>query len=63
MSKKKHFSKDNTPFYQSDGSHTNDDDPYCVDEYMDFVSNGRTDNERVEAQEYYNDYLSEKPES
>ena len=59
---KRKLIKDENPFYKSDGSWTDDDDLYCVDEYVDFVSNGITDNEKVEAQEYYDDYLSEIPE-
>ena len=41
----------------SDGSA--DDFRYGVNEYGDFISNGMTDNEKVEAQEYFERFLQE----
>ncbi len=61
--KEHHQNKKAKDFYPSDGSHENDRNPYSAGEYTNFLSNGMTDNEKVEAQEYYEDYLSDMPET
>ncbi len=53
--KKRHEPQKN--FMISDGSA--DDFRYGVNEYGDFISNGMTDNEKVEAQEYFERFLQE----
>ncbi len=46
-----------TDFVVSDGSMGNRD--YGTEDYTDFLSNGRTNNEKVEAQEYFETFLNE----
>ena len=62
-SKRKKFSPDNVKntFATSDGTNVTDDD-YDVNEYLDFVSDGFADNEKVEAEEYYDRFLNRKPD-
>ncbi len=61
--KRKKFSPDNVKntFVTSDGTNVTDDD-YDVNEYLDFVSDGFADNEKVEAEEYYDRFLNRKPD-
>ena len=61
--KRKKFSSDNVKntFVTSDGTNVTDDD-YDVNEYLDFVSDGFADNEKVEAEEYYDRFLNRKPD-
>ncbi len=47
--------KDNN-FIVSDGSKEHGD--YTVEDYEDFISNGMTNNERIDAVEYYESFLS-----
>lgn len=44
-------------FEISDGSTSSDD--YDAGDYSKFLSNGRTNNEKVEAEEYYDRFLHE----
>ncbi len=34
-------------------------DEYGVDEYMNFTSNGMTNNEKIDSEDYYNEFLDE----
>lgn len=63
MRKRKSAGHNAREFYQSDGSHSSTSEPYYANDYTDFLSNGMTDNEKVEAEEYYEDYLSDIPKA
>ncbi len=58
--KKRKASSDSTGagFLISDGSGRNT--AYDADDYCEFLSNGRTNNEKVEAEEYYDRFLNKK---
>ena len=48
-------------FYTSDNSDlSEDDDLYGVDDYMYFLSNGMSDNEKIDAYNYFGEYLDER---
>ena len=36
-----------------------DNDEYGVGEYMNFTSNGMTNNEKIDSEDYYNEFLDE----
>lgn len=46
-------------FYISDNSDLSDE-AYSVDDYMNFVSNGMSDNEKIDAYNYFECFLDEQ---
>lgn len=59
MKKKRSAGKHDNDFVVSDGSKSHGD--YGTDDYSEFISNGMTNNERIDALEYYEQFLDEKP--
>lgn len=48
-------------FYTSDNSGSiGEDDLYGVDDYVYFLSNGMSDNEKIDAYNYFQEYLDEQ---
>ena len=59
MRKKKSVKKHENDFVVSDGSRSHGE--YGTDEYGNFISNGMTNNEKIDAVEYFEEFLDEKP--
>ena len=59
MKKKKSVKNPEKDFVVSDGSRTHGE--YGVDAYGDFISNGMTNNEKIDAVEYFEQFLDERP--
>lgn len=50
-------------FYVCDGSQISfEEESYGTDDYLNFLSNGMADNEKVEAVDYFEEFLSENTE-
>ncbi len=60
MKRKRKKRNDYDGLYIFDGSGISlDNEEYGVDNYMSFVSNGMTNNERIDAVDYYDEFLDE----
>lgn len=59
MKKKKKQHVRSEEFQVYDGSHSRED--YDAGDYADFISNGMTNNEKIDAVEYFEEFLDERP--
>ncbi len=58
MKKKSSVKKHGHDFVVSDGSRSHGE--YNSDDYREFISNGMTNNEKIDAHEYFEQFLDEK---